>query len=53
MYTQSVQVHVYIYVWHGGGPGQPLGDVQTDVHIVPVDSESLVRKLTVFVQFHW
>ena len=36
---------MYIYVWQGGGPGRPIGDVQTDVHIVPVDSDSPLRNL--------
>jgi hypothetical protein len=36
---------VYIYVRHGGGPCRPIGDVQTDVHIVPVDSDSPIRNL--------
>ena len=36
---------MYIYVRHGGGPGRPIGDVQTDVHIVPVDSDSPLRNL--------
>ena len=29
----------------GGGPRRPIGDVQTDVHIVPVDSDSPLRNL--------
>ena len=37
---------MYIYVRQGGGgPGRTIGDVQTDVHIVPVDSDSLLRHL--------
>ena len=36
---------MYIYVRHGGGPCRPIGDVQTDVHIVPVDSDSPIRNL--------
>ena len=36
---------MYIYVWQGGGPRRPIGDVQTDVHIVPVDSDSPLRNL--------
>ena len=32
-------------MWHGGGPRRPIGDVQTDVHIVPVDSDSPLRNL--------
>ena len=36
---------MYIYVRQGGGPGSPIGDVQTDVHIVPVDSDSPLRNL--------
>ena len=36
---------MYIYVRHGGGPRRPIGDVQTDVHIVPVDSDSPSRNL--------
>ena len=29
----------------GSGPRRPIGDVQTDVHIVPVDSDSPSRNL--------
>ena len=36
---------MYIYVWQGGGSRRPIGDVQTDVHIVPVDSDSPLRNL--------
>ena len=32
-------------MWQGGGYGRPVGDVQTDVHIVPVDSDSPIRNL--------
>ena len=36
---------MYIYVWQGDGSSRPIGDVQTDVHIVPVDSDSPSRNL--------
>ena len=36
---------MYIYVWQGGGSRRPVGDVQTDVHIVPVDSDAQSRNL--------
>ena len=36
---------MYIYVRQGGGSRRPIGDVQTDVHIVPVDSDSPLRNL--------
>ena len=32
-------------MWQGGGSRRPVGDVQTDVHIVPVDSDSPLRNL--------
>ena len=36
---------MYIYVRQGGGSRRPAGDVQTDVHIVPVDSNAQSRNL--------
>ena len=36
---------MYIYVRHGGDSGRSIGDVQADVHIVPVDSDSTIRNL--------
>ena len=45
--TQSMQLAMYIYLGTGVDHAPPITDVQTDVHIVPVDCDLTAHNLLI------